>query len=133
MAKLKLTVVTPEKTIVEAEADEVQLPGELGYLGILPGHTPLITLVKTGVLSYKDGGVQKSYVLVSGFAEVGNDRVIVLADLAQEPGEIDAAAAAQDRTRVLEALKTASNETVEPLAAELALAEARLEVVKGRV
>ena len=53
---LKLQVVTPERKVVEAEADGVELPGAEGYLGILPGHTPLITLLKPGVLSYKRGG-----------------------------------------------------------------------------
>jgi F-type H+-transporting ATPase subunit epsilon len=126
--KLKLIVVTPERMVVEAPADEVQLPGELGYLGILPGHTHLITLLKTGVLSFKDGGVEKSFALSSGFAEVVSDTVTVLADQAQEPAEINAAAAREDKMRAEEALKMASNQTVETLRADLELAEARLTV-----
>ncbi len=128
--KLKLLVVTPEKKVVEAEADSVELPGELGYLGILPGHTPLITLLKTGVLSYRDGGGVEAFALSSGFAEVAGDRVSVLADLAEGPGQIDAATAERDRSEAEEALKTATRESVEELRARLALAEARLAVAR---
>jgi len=128
---LTLVVVTPERTVVETEADEVQLPGELGYLGILPGHTTLITLLKTGVLSYKDAGTEKFFALSSGFAEIANDRVTVLADLAEDAREIDANAADQDRARAEEALKTANRETMEQIRGELELAQARL-AVAGR-
>jgi len=128
---LTLVVVTPERTVVETEADEVQLPGELGYLGILPGHTTLITLLKTGVLSYKDAGTEKFFALSSGFAEIANDRVTVLADLAEDAREIDANAAEQDRARAEEALKTANRETMEQIRGELELAQARL-AVAGR-
>jgi F-type H+-transporting ATPase subunit epsilon len=109
----------------------VQLPGELGYLGILPGHTTLITLLKTGVLSYKDAGTEKFFALSSGFAEIANDRVTVLADLAEDAREIDANAAEQDRARAEEALKTANRETMEQIRGELELAQARL-AVAGR-
>jgi len=129
--KLSLVVVTPERAVVETEADEVQLPGELGYLGILPGHTTLITLLKTGVLSYKDAGTEKFFALSSGFAEIANDRVTVLADLAEDAREIDANAAEQDRARAEEALKTANRETMEQIRGELELAQARL-AVAGR-
>jgi F-type H+-transporting ATPase subunit epsilon len=132
MAKLKLTVVTPEKTVVATDADELQLPGEMGYLGILPGHTPLITLLKTGVLSYKNAGVEKSFALSSGFAEISNDTVTVLADLAEEPSQIDVVAAEQDRVRAEEALKTANRETMEVIRGQLELAQSRLAVAKGR-
>jgi len=129
--KLKLIVVTPERTVVSSEADEVQLPGELGYLGILPGHAPLITLLKTGILSYKNAGAQASFALSSGFAEVANDTTTVLADLAEGPAQIDAAAAEQDRVRAEEALKSANRETMEPIRASLELAQARLAVARG--
>lgn len=126
--KLKLVVVTPERKVVDAEADEVELPGELGYLGVLPGHTPLITLLKTGVLSYKDGAKGKSLALSSGFAEISSDTVSVLADLAEEPSQVDVAAAEQDRARAEEELKSASRETLEEIRGRLELAQARLAV-----
>jgi F-type H+-transporting ATPase subunit epsilon len=129
--KLKLIVVTPEKKTLETEADEVQLPGELGYLGILPGHTPLITLLKTGILSYRNGGQAGAFALSAGFAEISNDVVTVLADLAEEPSQIDAAAAQADRARAEEELKSAGFETMEQIRARLELAQARLAVARG--
>jgi F-type H+-transporting ATPase subunit epsilon len=129
---LKLLVVTPEKKVVETEADTVELPGELGYLGILPGHTPLITLLATGVLSYRHGATEQSFALSSGFAEVAGDVVTVLAERAEAPQEIDAAAAQRDREKAEEEMKTAGIETLPAVRARLDLAEARLAVARGR-
>ena len=128
---LKLVVVTPEKKVVETDTDQVEVPGELGYLGILPGHAPLISLLKTGVLTYKGGGGEKSLALSSGFVEVANDAVSVLADLAEEPAQIDVSTAEQDRSRAEEELKTASRETLEEIRTRLELAQARIAVAKG--
>lgn len=130
MAKLKLMVVTPERTAVEDEADEVQLPGELGYLGILPGHTPLITLLRTGVLTYRNGGVEKSLALSSGFAEISSDTVSVLADLAEGAAQIDAGAAERERSRAEEELKSASADSMPEIRGRLELAAARLAVAR---
>ena len=129
-AKLKLIVVTPEKQVADAEADEVQLPGELGYLGVLPGHTTLVTLLKTGILSYQNGGTTRAMALAGGFAEIANDTVSVLADSAQVPADVDAAAAERDRAAAEEALKTASFETMEEIRSKLEYAQARLEVAR---
>ena len=128
--KLKLQVVTPTRTVVDSEADSVEMPGELGYLGILPGHTPLITVLKTGVLSFTNGGVEHAVAITAGFAEVSNDVVTVLADSADEPSEVDVAAAERERAQAEEELKTASRETLEPIRSKLELAEARLAVAK---
>lgn len=125
---LKLLVVTPEKTVVASDADEVEIPGELGYLGILPGHAPLITLVKTGVLSYRTGGAQRAVAIASGFAEIANDAVRVLADLAERPEEIDSAAAERDRQTAEEEMRTAGVETLPEARGRLELATARLAV-----
>jgi F-type H+-transporting ATPase subunit epsilon len=127
---LQLTVVTPERKVVETEADEVQLPGSEGYLGILPGHAALITLLKTGVLSYRGGGRSGAFAVSSGFAEIVDDKVSVLADSAQGPGEIDAAAAERDRAKAEEELKTAGVDAVEETRSRVELAEARLAVAK---
>ena len=129
---LKLMVVTPEKKVVDAETDEVELPGQLGYLGILPGHAPLISLLTTGVLTYGSAGAEKSLAISAGFVEVSNDTVSVLADLAEEPAQIDSAAAERDRVGAEEDLKTASRETLEEIRTRLELAEARLAVAKGK-
>jgi len=129
---LKLVVVTPEKKVVDTTADQVELPGKLGYLGILPGHAPLISLLTTGVLSYRTGGAEKSLTISAGFVEVAGDSVSVLADLAEEPGEINVAAAEKDLSRAEEELKTASRETLDEIRTRVELAQARLAVVRGK-
>jgi F-type H+-transporting ATPase subunit epsilon len=126
--KLKLTVVTPEKKVLETEAEEVQLPGERGYLGILPGHAALITLLKTGILSYRDGASAGALAISAGFAEVLNDLVTVLADLADDAGEIDVAAAQAERAKAEEEMKTAGADTLDAIRGRLELSEARLAV-----
>src|SRR5213594_3715711 len=128
--KLKLQVVTPTRTVVNSEADEVELPGELGYLGILPGHTPLITVLKAGVLTYSNGGDERTLAIAAGFAEIANDAVTVLADQADAPGEVDVPAAERERSGAEEELKTASPESLDAIRARLELAEARLAIAK---
>jgi F-type H+-transporting ATPase subunit epsilon len=127
---LQLLVVTPERKVVDAEADEVELPGSEGYLGVLPGHTPLLTLLKTGVLTYRQGGRSRAYAVSSGFAEIAADRISVLADLAESSGEIDAAAVERERASAMEELKTAGADTLEDVRRRFLLAEARLAVAR---
>lgn len=130
---LRLQVVTPERPVVDEAADSVELPGAEGYLGILPGHTPLITLLKTGVLSFRrPGGGESAYAISAGFAEIGPERVAVLADSAQAPGEIDAAAAERDRTEAEKEMATADAETLPGIRSRFELAEARLAVSRRR-
>ena len=128
---LKLQVVTPERKVVEAEADGVELPGSEGYLGILPGHTPLVTLLKAGVLSYKRGGSGEAWAISSGLAEIADDTVSVLADSAEAAGEIDAAAAERERAEAEKELSAATVETLAAITARYDLARAKL-VVAGR-
>ena len=127
---LQLLVVTPERKVVEADADEVELPGAEGYLGILPGHTPLITLLKTGVLTYRKAGRSQAFAVSAGFAEIANDTVNVLADSAEGPGEIDVASAERERSTAEEEMKTASAETLPGILARFALADARIHAAK---
>ncbi|HEY7863927.1 MAG TPA: ATP synthase F1 subunit epsilon [Thermoanaerobaculia bacterium] len=129
--KLQLSVVTPERTVVEAEVDSVQLPGELGYLGILPGHAPLITLLKPGVISWSPGGGEGAAAISGGFAEVAEDRVTVLADTAEKTAEVDVASAEKDRSQASEQLRTANaEEVVDAARNRVEVAEARLSVAK---
>jgi F-type H+-transporting ATPase subunit epsilon len=129
---LLLQVVTPERRVVEAEADAVELPGAEGYLGILPGHTALVTLLKTGVLSFRRGGSRQAYAVSAGLAEIADDRVSVLADSAQAAGDIDAAAAERERAEAEKQMGSASAETLPEIRARFELAEARLAVVQAR-
>ena len=92
---IELVVVTPKRQLLRQSTVEVQLPGAEGYLGILPGHAPLITELGIGELSYHDTGRKESahLAIISGFAEVLPDRVTVLAETAEFAAEIDLARA----------------------------------------
>lgn len=92
---IELVVVTPERQLLREKTIEVQLPGADGYLGVLPGHAPLITELGIGELSYHDPSGKESVhlAILSGFAEVLPDRVTVLAETAEFSAEIDIARA----------------------------------------
>jgi F-type H+-transporting ATPase subunit epsilon len=98
---LELVVVTPEKQLLREKVIEVQLPGADGYLGVLPGHAPLITELGIGELSYHDASGKESahMAIISGFAEVLPDRVTVLAETAEFAEEIDVARAETAKAR----------------------------------
>lgn len=95
--RLQLDVITPERRLVSESVEYVTLPGLNGELGILPGHTPLISQLQTGVLSYQQGGATHRLLVSGGFVEVNADRVSVLADFAEFPKEMDVARARQER------------------------------------
>jgi F-type H+-transporting ATPase subunit epsilon len=88
---LELEIVTPDKPIVHDTVDEVQLPGWDGALGILPGHTPLLAMLRPGELWYRKGQEKTFFVLDFGLAEVLPDRVAILVRLADKPEDIDVA------------------------------------------
>lgn len=90
---LKLAIVTPDADVLQVECDEVVVPGTNGELGILPGHVPLITGLRPGVLMIVKGGKKTFYAVSYGFAEVENDVVTVLTDSSEEASTIDAARA----------------------------------------
>jgi F-type H+-transporting ATPase subunit epsilon len=89
--RLQLDITTPERGVLSEAVDAVTLPGLSGEIGILPGHTPLISQLQTGVLSYTQGTTTRRLHVSGGFVEVSDDRVAVLAELAERPEEIDAA------------------------------------------
>jgi F-type H+-transporting ATPase subunit epsilon len=94
---LTLDIVTPDKAIVHDDVDEVQLPGWEGALGIRPGHTPLLAMLKPGELWYRKGQEKTYFVLDFGMAEVLPDKVTVLVRLADKPEDIDIAKQEADR------------------------------------
>ena len=94
---LTLDIVTPDKAIIHDEVDEVQLPGWEGALGILPGHTPLLAMLKPGELWYRKGQEKTYFVLDFGMAEVLPDKVTVMVRLADKPEEIDVAKQEADK------------------------------------
>lgn len=86
---LHLEVATPARLVVAETVDEVVIPGSQGYFGVLPGHAPLLATLGVGELTYRQGTAQFHLALTGGFAEVRNDKVIVLAENAERPDEID--------------------------------------------
>jgi F-type H+-transporting ATPase subunit epsilon len=104
--KLQLTVVTLDRKVLEVEADEVMLPAINGYIGVLPGHTPLLTILKTGEAMYRNGGRVHHFVVRNGFAEVLPDRIIAMVDSATMPGEVDRARAEVQRAEAERELAT---------------------------
>lgn len=87
---MHLVVVTPQGSKVDNDVTMVTLPGELGELGILPGHQPLITALAIGMLSYTEGGRTQHLAINEGFAEVHDDRIVVVTETAEGPDEIGA-------------------------------------------
>jgi F-type H+-transporting ATPase subunit epsilon len=91
--RLTLELATPTRMVVAEVVDEVVIPGSQGYFGVLPGHAPLLATLGIGELTYRNGREERHVAVAGGFAEVRNDKVIVLADAAELPGEIDRARA----------------------------------------
>lgn len=92
--RIHLEVVTPERKVFEAEVERVEVPGLDGELGILPGHTELISQLKpAGLLTYHIGDEKGEIAISDGFVEISDDRVIILADRAARPEDINLAEA----------------------------------------
>ena len=86
---LILEVVTPQSTLLSTEADYVTIPGIVGELGVLAGHIPLLTSLKSGVLSYKKDSEEKKVAIHYGYAEISKDKITVLAKIAELGENID--------------------------------------------
>ena len=127
---LQLDVITPERRLLSEQVDAVTVPGAGGELGILPGHTPLISELRTGVLSYTQGADTRRLLVSGGFVEVNDDRVSVLADLAEFPAEVDAARARTEREEAERRLAafTGTPEELSDLRTQLARADTRLQL-----
>ena len=128
---LRLEVVTPSRRVLESRASEVRIPGALGELGILPGHTPLLTSLGTGEVSWIDGDTTGRLVVQGGFAEVQPDAVTVLASIAETIDEIDIEAARSSLADAQEKLKTVSADDFDEIDGQVRLAEARINAAAG--
>lgn len=131
---IELVIVTPEKQLLRGKTVEVQLPGEKGYLGVLPGHAPLMTELGIGELSYRYvGGKESAHVaIVRGFAEVLGDRVTILAETAERAEEIDVQRAKDAMTRAEKRLAS-SDPNIDWDRANVALQRALIRIqVAGR-
>lgn len=122
-------IVTPEKLVVRDVAEEMQIPGKNGYLGILPGHAPLISELGVGEISYRVGGYTHRLAVAWGFAEVLPDKVTILAETAERAEEIDVKRAEDAKRRAEDRLKS-GNPEIDFDRAQVALerADTRLEV-----
>ncbi len=129
----QLEIVTPEKKVVDTPAAEVQIPGKNGYLGILPGHAPLITELSVGEITYRDGGEEQRLAVAWGFAEVLPDKVTILAESAERPSEIDVERARGAKERAEKRLSSGDTSVdVERALNALHKAETRLEVAEQK-
>jgi F-type H+-transporting ATPase subunit epsilon len=125
--KLNLEVITPERLVLRESVDEVVVPGLGGELGILPEHTPLISQLQTGVLTYRQGGTSRQMHVSGGFVEVQPDRVSVLSDVAERPEDIDLDRAERAKERAERRLK-AQGDDVDFPRAELKLQRATIRI-----
>lgn len=87
--KIQLEVVTPQRLVLNEDVDSLELPGLDGYIGVLPGHAPLLTELGIGVLTYQTNGTAHLLTVMEGYSEVLPDRVIVLAEVSERATEID--------------------------------------------
>lgn len=101
-----LRIVTPDREVVREEAEEAQIPGREGYLGVLPGHAPLISELKIGEITYRKGGKLQHLAVTWGFLEVLPEQVTVLAEAAEKPEEIDVERARAAKERAEKRLKS---------------------------
>jgi F-type H+-transporting ATPase subunit epsilon len=104
--KLTLEVVTPEGLLLREEVDDVVAPGELGYFGVLPGHTPFLTTLGAGEITYRVGQTRERLTCFWGFCEVLPDRVSILAEVGERAEQIDLARAEAARDRAAALLKS---------------------------
>ena len=132
--QLKLEVVTPERKVLSEAVNSVTVPGRNGEMQILPGHAALISELKTGVLAYNQDGTTQQLHVSGGFVEVSDDRVSVLAEIAERPEEIDAARArlARDHTEKQLSAWSGSEEDFEKARVKLERSMVRLQLASSR-
>jgi F-type H+-transporting ATPase subunit epsilon len=127
---LHLELATPTRLAVSEEVDEVVAPGVEGYFGVLAGHAAFLTTLAAGELTYRQGRQERYLAVNGGFAEVRDDKVIILADTAERPEEIDRERAERARERAERRLSGRSQDDIDFARASAALARAlaRLQV-----
>jgi F-type H+-transporting ATPase subunit epsilon len=129
---IQIEVVTPERMVLKETADGIQIPGKGGYLGILPGHAPLITELAVGEISYRQAGETRRISVAWGFAEVLPDKVTILAETAERAEEIDISRAQSAKQRAEEELKKAGPSGDEAAQVALQRANTRIEVASKK-
>jgi F-type H+-transporting ATPase subunit epsilon len=123
--KIQLHIVSADRSLVNETVDEVEIPGADGYFGVLPGHTPLLALLGTGELWYRQGSEKVYLSIAFGFAEVQPDRVTILAQIAEKADEIDVVRA--------EAAKKRAEERLAQTTASMDFERARIALLKSLI
>jgi F-type H+-transporting ATPase subunit epsilon len=123
--QLTLEIVTPDRSVVAESVDEVEIPGAEGYFGVLPGHTPMLAMLKAGELWYRKGSEKHYLSIAFGFVEVLPDRVTILAETAERADEIDVARA--------EAAKRRADERIAKPSQDVDFERARIALMKSLV
>ena len=126
--KLTLEIVTPDRSLVREDVDEVELPGSEGYFGVLPGHTPLLATLKVGELWYRVGQQKRYLAVAGGFVEVLPDRVTVLAQIGERAEDIDVARAEAAKRRAEERIANPVDIDLERARFSLSKALVRLQI-----
>ncbi len=129
---LRLEFVTPERAIAHEDVDEVELPGENGFFGVLPGHAPLLAALKTGPVWFRKGNDKQYAFISSGFAEVTADQVSVLAQVAERAEDIDISRAEASKRRAEDRLSKSTASDFDAERARIAMLRAliRLQVAR---
>jgi len=128
---IELEIVTPDKQVVRESVEAIEIPGKAGYIGVLPGHAPLITELTIGEISYKRNGNTEHLPVAWGFAEVLPDKVTILAQTAERAQDIDVKRAAEAKARAEAALQKADPDLdFEATLNALKRAEVRLKVAQ---
>ncbi len=130
--KLKLEIVTPYGLILSEDVDEVSCTGSEGDFGVLPGHVPFFTTLKAGMLAYKKGNTTKYVFVYWGYAEVGSERIMILADSAEKSEDIDMERAKAAMKRAEERLKKIEEFDFARSTSSLERAVARVQVAERR-
>jgi F-type H+-transporting ATPase subunit epsilon len=129
----QLEIVTPEKKVVETAAEEAQVPGKNGYLGVLPGHAPLITELSVGEIIFRENSTEHRLAVAWGFAEVLPDKVTILAETAERPAEINVDRARKAKERAEQRLTSGDTSVdVDRALDALHRAETRLDVAANK-
>ena len=122
---LQLQIVSAERMLVNETVDEVEIPAADGYMGVLPGHTPMLAMLQVGEMWYRQGNERSYVVLAFGFAEILPDRVTILAQMAERADEIDVARA--------EAAKKRAEERLSHPAIDMDFERARIAMLKSLI
>jgi F-type H+-transporting ATPase subunit epsilon len=131
---LNLEIVTPEKRVFDETVDAVTIPTTNGEIGILPNHAPLISSLKSGILTYSNRGATERMVVSGGFVEVSANKVSIMADVAERADEINAEAARAERESAEKVLSawSGTEDEFEVEKERLEKAQARLQLASGR-